>query len=69
MIPFLLQLIVVLLIAGVLLWALTQFPAIDPTIKQIVKVIIIVIVAIWAIWLIAGLFGVGSPWYTPPVRR
>jgi len=36
-------------IAGVLLWGLDQFPAMNATIKQIIKVLVVVIVAIWVI--------------------
>ncbi len=43
------EILAVILIAGVVLWALTQFPAIDPTLVQIVRVIIIVVVAIMVI--------------------
>ena len=52
----LLQAIVVIAIAGVGLWALTQFP-IDATLVKIIRVIVIVIVAVWAISVVASLFG------------
>lgn len=51
----LIQIILVLLVVGVLLWAIDYFPAIDATIKQIIKVIIIVVVALWAIYLLFGM--------------
>ena len=41
--------IAALLLAGVALWALDQFPAINATIKQVIKILIIVLVAIWVI--------------------
>lgn len=53
--------IVVILIAGVLVWGLDSLPAIDPTFKQVAKIIIIVIVVIWAILIIASIFGLGVP--------
>lgn len=61
MIGQLIQLIVIILIAGVLVWAIDQLPAIDPTFKQVAKVIIIVVLAIFAIVTIAGMFGAGLP--------
>lgn len=51
----LLQVIVILLIAGVLLWGLQQIPAVDQTIKTFSRVCVIVIVAIWLIYIVAGL--------------
>jgi hypothetical protein len=53
----LLEVILVLLVVGVLLWGLSQIPAIDPAIRQIIRVVIIVIVAIWLIYLLFGLIG------------
>jgi hypothetical protein len=41
--------IAVVLVAAVLLWALTRFPALDPTLVQIVRVIVIAGVALYAI--------------------
>lgn len=67
MIAVLLQIIIVLLIVGVLLWGLSQFP-IDPTIYKFIRVAIVVVVAIWLILLIAGLLGSG-PVFQLPLRR
>ena len=44
-----------LLVAGVLLWAVGAMPWIDGDIKQAVKILVIVVVAIWIIGLLAGL--------------
>ena len=55
----LINLVVILAIVGLLLWALSQF-SIDPFVTKVIRVIIIVVVSIWAIYLIAGLLG-GSP--------
>jgi hypothetical protein len=41
--------IAALLLAGVALWGLDQFPSINATIKQIIRVLVIVLVAIWVI--------------------
>lgn len=57
----LVQLILVLLLVGVLLWGLNAIPAVDPTIKQFIRVAIIVVVAIWVIVILAQMFGTGVP--------
>jgi hypothetical protein len=57
----LLYLIAVLLIAGVLLWAVNALPALDATIKQFIKIVIIVIVAIYVIWFLLSVFTGGGP--------
>lgn len=43
----LIQIIVILLVAGTLLWAVGAWPAIDPTMKQIIRIIIIVATVLW----------------------
>jgi len=55
-----LYLVLVLLIAGVLLWAISALPVIDPTIKQFIRIILIVIVAIYVLYFLFGLL-VGGP--------
>ncbi len=67
MIAVLLQLVIALLIVGVVLWGLSQFP-IDPTIYQFIRVAIIVVAAVWVILLLASLLGAG-PLYPLPLRR
>ena len=63
----LLEILLVLLVVGVILWGLGQFP-LDPTIARLIRVVIIVIVAIWLIYLLFGLLGGGFP--NPyPMRR
>ena len=52
----LIGLIVMIAVAGVLLWGLTQMP-LDPTLAKIIRVLVIVIVAIAAITYIAAIFG------------
>lgn len=59
MIGALITIVVALLIAGVLVWAIDAMPAIDPTFKQVAKIIIIVVVVIIVILMIASLFGYG----------
>lgn len=53
---FVLNVIVVLAIVGVLLWALPRLP-LDATIKSIIRTLVIVVVAIWLILVLAGLLG------------
>jgi type IV secretory pathway TrbL component len=55
---FLVQIIIVLLVVGVILWALSQFP-IDATLARLIRVVVIVAVAIWLIYILAGAFGGG----------
>ena len=59
MVASLIGIVVALLIAGVLVWAIDAMPAIDPTFKQVSKVIIIVVVVIFVILVLAGMFGWG----------
>jgi len=57
----LIQVFFVLLIAGVLLWAVSAIPVLDATIKQFIRIAVIVIVAIWLIYVLMGMFGAGFP--------
>lgn len=43
----LLGLLFVLVVVGVILWAIQQFPAIDGTIKRVIYVVVIVAVVLW----------------------
>lgn len=62
---FLIQIVIVLVIVGVILWALGQFP-IDPTIARIIRVVVIVFVVLWLLYALLGMAG-GMPYY--PIRR
>lgn len=56
------ELIVMLLIGGVALWALPQLP-IDATIQGWIRVVILVVLAIYVILFVASLIGAGpGPW-------
>ena len=61
---FLVTILIVLLIAGLILWAISQFP-IDPVIARIIRVVVIVVVGIWLIYILAGFLPSGSI----PMRR
>lgn len=52
------ELVVLLLIGGVLLWALPQLP-IDATIQGWIRVVILVVLAIYVVLFVASLFGAG----------
>jgi hypothetical protein len=47
-----LTILVALIIAGLILWAIEQFP-LDATIKSIIRVVVIVTVCLWLISLVA----------------
>ncbi len=49
----------VLLVAGVILWAITAIPNIDPTIKQYIRIAVYVVIALIFIFWLFGLFGIG----------
>jgi len=56
----LLNLLLMLCIAGVALWALGELP-IDAAIKKIIRVVIIVVVACCVIYWLVGMLGAGFP--------
>ena len=53
---FLLQIIVVLIIVGLVLWAVGQIPM-DPTIARVIRVVVIVFVCIWLLYALMGMSG------------
>ena len=53
----LVDLIVVLVVVGVLLWAIQQFPAIDPTIKQIIRVLVVVFAVLYVLQMVGLISG------------
>jgi hypothetical protein len=58
----LISVIVALVIAGLILWAVTQFP-IDPVIVRIIRVVVVVAVVLW---LIGTFFGFPAGWGGSP---
>lgn len=52
----LIEIVVALVIVGIILWALTQFP-IDPAIGKLIRVLVIVIAAVWVCYALLGLGG------------
>ncbi len=58
--------VVVLLVVGVLLWAVNQLPFIDATVKKIIWVLVIVVVAIWLLnLLVPGVLDIRVPTRVP----
>lgn len=58
----LIQLVVVLIIVGLLLWVITQIPM-DPAIARIIRMLVIVFVVIWLLYVLLGYGGIvgGAP--------
>ncbi len=62
----LLQVVVLLIVVGVLLWLVNAFIPMDPTIKRIINIVVIIAVVLWLLsvfGLFAGLSSVrvGAP--------
>ena len=57
--------VVALVLVGIFLWALTQFP-IDPSIAKLIRVLVIVVCAVWVCYLLVGMAGGG---YSHPLIR
>ena len=53
MLGALLQIVMILVIVGILLWGLMQLPIAEPF-KQLIKVLIIVICSIWFVYVLYG---------------
>ncbi len=60
--------IAVVLIAGVVLWALNSLPGIDPAMKQVARVLIIVCVVVFVLYFLFGLFAGGGMHLPGPCR-
>jgi hypothetical protein len=63
---FLLQILIVLIVVGLLLWVVEQIPM-DATIKRIIRVVVIVFVCLWLIYILVGMFPASGGIY--PYRR
>jgi NADH:ubiquinone oxidoreductase subunit 6 (subunit J) len=60
MISLLVYVVIVLIVAGLVLWALSQFP-IDATIYRLIRVVIIVVAVIVVIYLLLALLPGTAP--------
>jgi type IV secretory pathway TrbL component len=58
MLSLLIQIVIGLVIVGVILWALTQFP-IDETIARLIRVVVVVFAVIYLLYVLTGLLGHG----------
>jgi hypothetical protein len=63
---FLIQIVIVLIIVGLLLWIVQQIPM-DATIARIIRVVVIVCVCIWLLYFLVGFLPSGGGSF--PVRR
>jgi hypothetical protein len=62
----LIQLLVVLIVVGLLLWVVQQIPM-DPAIARIIRVVVICIVVIWLLYVLIGALPANGGFY--PFRR
>lgn len=67
MLMFLLEVVAALVIVGVVLWGLGQFP-VDPMIAKVIRVLVVVVVAIWIVYTLLGLAGGTPALSTHPLR-
>jgi hypothetical protein len=60
----LIQVVVILIVVGVLLWAVNNYIPMDGRMKQIINAVVIVAVVIWLLlWLLAAVGLVNVPGY------
>jgi len=64
---FLIEIIVVLVIVGLILWVIQQIPM-DATIARIIRVVVIVCVAVWLLCLLLGFMPGGFGYHAGPYR-
>jgi hypothetical protein len=58
----LIQLVVILIVIGVLLWAVNNYIPMDARIKQIINAVVIIAIVIWLLlWLMAAVGLVSMP--------
>lgn len=60
---FLIQVVVILIVLGVLLWAVNTYIPMDARIKQIINAVVIIGIVIWLLWMLLGAVGLvpGGP--------
>jgi hypothetical protein len=61
----LIQLVVILIVIGVLLWLVNTYIPMDATIKKIINAVVIIAVVIWLLYIFLGAFGTAGPWIGP----
>ena len=50
----LIELVIVLVVVGILLWLVESIIPMDPTIKSIIRVVVIVVVVLWLLRMFVG---------------
>ena len=65
---FLIEIVIVLVVVGLLLWIVQQIPM-DPTIARIIRVCVIVFVAVWLLYILIGFAGGLGAFPSFPYRR
>jgi hypothetical protein len=56
----LLQLIVILIVIGVLLWLVNTFIPMDPKVKQILNVVVIIALVVWLLFFLLSIAGLSN---------
>ena len=56
----LIQLIVILIVVGILLWAVNTFIPMDARVKQILNVVVIIALVIWLLFFLLGVAGINT---------
>lgn len=51
------QIIVVLVVVGVLLWLVNSYIPMDAKIKSILNAAVVILVVLWLLWIFVGAFG------------
>ena len=62
----LIQLVVILIVIGVLLWLVNTYIPMDATIKRIINGVVIICVVIWLLYIFLGAFGASGPYIGHP---
>ena len=57
--PLLYHVVIALVLAGLVLWAITQFP-LDATIAKIIRVVVVVAVVLWLLGAFFGFPAIGA---------
>jgi len=58
----LIQLVVILIVIGVLLWAVNKYIPMDAQIKQIINAVVVIAIVVWLLlWLLAAVGLVSMP--------
>jgi len=56
----LIQIIVILVVIGVLLWAVNSFVPMDSNVKQILNAVVVIALVIWLLFWVLAIFGVSG---------